>query len=207
MDAANVLARERRLSLGKILGVQPQRGALLNLDNQREVQFLFNPTQLNETHEAVYTRKTAPGLSHERMMFSHNKNLVIPLDLVYDELVFNERQRGKRPVQFVAARNNVDYVRRELMAMVYPRRSQKLITASPPQVLFSWPGLFSMRVRVTKARFRHVFFQNGIPLPRIIRMTVTIEEDVAERMFSDQMQRFGTMRPWATSNRARRRGT
>ena len=200
---------QRGRSLQKILGVAPQRGSLTNLETQQSIPFLLNPVQLEENYEAVYSRRTSPGLSHERMQYSHTKNVVIPLELVYDEYIFRERNRGRNSITGggVAPGNRVEIVRRNLQALVYPRRSQRLISASPPQVLFAWPGFISMRVRITKLKFRHVFFQNGVPIPRVTRVNLTLEEDVEQRIYSDQLSTFGTMRPWATSDRPRRRGT
>lgn len=203
------------------LSVRPQRGFIRNLDNGRRQQFLFNPQQFDETYEAVYARKGAPGLSHERLQYLGNKNAKIPLDLIYDEYFLRQGfldhssvgGLSRRLVQDtntstrVSANTGVDAVKRFFLEAIYPRRSQRLITASPPALLFIWPGEISMRVRITKLRFRHKMFEVGTSFTRVMVVSVTLEEDVQERIFSDAVFVYGTQRPWATSDRPRRKGS
>lgn len=198
------------------MSVQPARGSLTNLENQRRLDFQFNPVQLRESYRAQYARHGSMGLSHERMQFTGNKNWVSSIDLIFDELVDRERKQenpslDRRPNgnARLSPPNYPTRVRRQFLEMMYPRRSQRLSQAAPPQVLFIWPGWISMRVRITAVDLAALHFQNVDPVPRIITVKVTLEEDVDRRMYSEEQFQFGTQRPWATrtstNNRSRRR--
>lgn len=202
------------------LGGRPAKGFLRNLDNGRQQQFLFNPAEFTETYEAQYARKGSLGLSHERMQFLGNKNAKIPLKLLYDEYfiklgylsgrsvgsqIVNVRQ-DPEATSSVRANTGVSEVKRFFLESIYPRRSQKLFTASPTALLFVWPNEISMRVRITKLSFRHVMFQSKTARPRIMIVSVDLEEDVQDRIYSGDVADYGTQRPWATSDNSRRRG-
>lgn len=191
-----------------------QRAFLINLSNSRKVEFLFNPSDWEDAYKANYARHGSVGLSHERMQFTGNPNTVIELPLVFDQVVFDERRRQGilRPTTGsggpgVQAQNDVENKRRQFLEMIYPRRAQKLATASPAPVLFVWPGMINMRMRLTEVRFRYQMFQIGTLLPRVMVATVTLEEEPLGRIYAEDMLRMGTWRPWGASNRPRRRGS
>lgn len=197
-------------AISEILGRKVEKGYLQNLDDGTIRTFLTNPEGFEEAYEAMYVRHPSPGLSHEPLQYMGNKNARIPLTLIFDQLIFNE-QKGRvarrnvggdrndvRPV------NDVEQWRRFLLSLLYPRRGQRLANSAPPAVLFSWPGMISMRVRIMKIRFRHLQFKSGRPLPRIMTANIEMEEDPLERMYSGDMITYGTLRPWASNRRARR---
>lgn len=195
------------------LGKTVERGFFRNLDSGRQETFLFNPEGFTESYEARYARLAAPGMSHERMQYTGNRNARIPLSLYFDQLMINERRGSNEPPRVanrvsasdVPTVNDVEKWRRFILSLVYPRRGQQLRSASPPPVLFVWPTIISMKVRITSARFRHVLFKVGTPSPRIMVAEIALEEEPERRMYSDDMLTFGTVRPWASQNRPRRR--
>lgn len=194
------------------LGNRGAKGFLSNLSEAgQRVTFLFNPVQFTESYEAMYARKASPGLSHERLQFLGNKNARIPLDLVFDE--FHMRRNDIEPSEeagegtFVAARTKIAEVKRFFLAALYPRRSQRLLTASPPALLFVWPGEISMRVRVMKVQFKNTMFASRTSNTRRMTVSVDLEEDVEQRIYSQAIFGYGGARPWATSDRPRRRGS
>ena len=187
------------------------RGFLQDLDGGRNTEFQFNPAQFRETYKPVYARLTAPGLSHRRLQFSHMENTKIPLTLVFDQLVFNERRSGQKGVAQAPSagvqagpQNDVEGIRRRFLEMVMPRRARRIRAASPPPVLFYWPQMITMRVRITLLTFGHVQFQSGTPLPRVMTVDVVLEEEPMGRLYSEDMFRAGTFRPWAASSLPRR---
>jgi len=206
MPDQGLIATRDTESLRSILGGRIDRGFLTNLDNGRENPFLFNPSELREKYRANYARHGAPGLSYERLQFLGNPNTLIPLTLVFDQVVFNERKggTGAAPGGGIVAENDVLAYRQRLLELIYPRRGQRLATASPTSVLFVWPGMISMRVKIIELEFRHVEFQARRPIPRIMVAQVNMEEDVESRIFSEDMALHGTLRPWASSQRTRR---
>lgn len=177
-----------------------EKAFLSNLATGTTVAFLINPAQLSEAYEALYARHASPGLSHRRLHYVGNPNATITMSAVYDQLILLERA-GPGPVPRIDARG----YRRFLQSLLYPRRSESLNNASPPPVLFVWPGLISMRVRVIRLNFDHVMFQSGRPLPRIYTVEIELEEEPLERIFSSDVERSGTIRPWAASAGPRRR--
>ncbi len=193
--------------LRDLLGVKVEKGFLQNLDNGQINQFLFNPVQLEERHKPKYVFHPSPGLSHERMQYVGNKNVVIPLELIFDELVFARARaaagisrfdvQGTQILEGIRTGNDVEIWRRRLMEITYPRRNRgSILQSSPPPVLFNWPGMFNMRVRVTDLRMRTVQFKTGRPAPRIMIANVVLTEEPCGRLFSEDMMRLGTFRAW-----------
>ncbi len=189
------------------------RGFLKNLDTDVTSTFLFNPAQLEESYVANYTRHASVGLSHKRLQFEGNENWASTLTLIFDQLVFDSRRGGdansgplpsSRPKRQTKVVNDVDTWRRTLVSFLYPRRSRSLHQASPPPVLFFWPNMITMRVRVVSATFRHTQFEVGIPSPRIMSAAVSLEEEAMDRIYSQDVLRAGMIRPWAASLLQRR---
>lgn len=207
----------------EVLGKRVERGFLMNLDNNERGEFLFNPRQLEEIYEVKYSRAEVPGLSYEPMHFTGLKNTQIPLTLYFDEVVAQERKgptaaarqlvreremRRRRVIEAIKGPggpvNDVDRYRRFLMSLATPRKTQRLGAASPPPVLFYWPEMITMRVRITRLHFTHQVFEVGTPRTRIYTVQVSLEEDALERIYSEDRMRYGAQRPWATASMPRR---
>ncbi len=198
------LARLRKGSIRDVLSPRIVRGYLQNLATNQTNEFLFNPAELEESYKPNYVRRGSVGLSHQRLHYVGNENTKIPLTLVFDQLVFSERRGvGGRPTS--TSRNDVEFWRRSLLALVYPRRARLLSNAAPPAALFYWPRMINMRVRVMSLVFRHIQFETGLPKPRIMIAQIELEEEPLERIFSEDMLRKGTIRPQSFVRRRRRR--
>lgn len=189
-------------SLQDALNVKIVRGYLQNLDNGRSIEFLFNPLQFAESYRAQYASMDSPGLSHVPVHFVGLDNTKIPLTLMFDELVFLDRDSRNEKFSRSPARgaqNNVDLVRRKFLEIIYPRRARQIRAASPPAVNFYWPRMISMRCRVAALTFRHIQFFSGTPLPRIMAVDVELFEQPIDRIYSDEMvDGYGTFRPGAS---------
>ncbi len=196
-------------TLRDFLRVRIEKAFLQDLETGEFKTVAFNPAELQESYSANYARMASPGLSYQRLQFVGNENTRIPLNLYFDQVFLDEERR--RPVEgfrspnryayknpHVEAVNDVEDWRRFLISMVMPRRAKKLSSASPPPILFSWPGMIAMRVRVMQLRFRHLMFSSKRPYPRIFVAEVALEEDAGGRVYSSDVRRVGTMRPWAS---------
>lgn len=210
--ASHVVQTNR--TLRDFLKVRVDKAFLQNLDTGETAEFLINPAELDEAYEAKYRRHGSLGLSHERLQFVGNTNVRFNLQVLYDQLVFDGRTQRTvagqvtevgRSSRHSDTPNEADKWRRFIQSLLYPRKAQKLPSASPPPVLFFWPNWISMRVRLMKASFRHQLFMSGTPRPRIYTATLVIEEEPMDRIFSEDIQRTGTNRPWAASSGPRRR--
>jgi len=197
--------KRKHEKIDQYLAVKVERGFLQNIESGLLIEFMFNPVQFEESYQAAYVRHKSPGLSHQPLHFVGNANTSIPLELIFDQLVFNERLgRNENAVQLppsVWPQNDADAWRRNLIALILPRKNQRITHASPPPVFFYWPGFINMRVRVMTLKFRHVLFATGRPLPRILVASIQLEEEPLGRLYSEDMIRTGTFRSWGTSSR------
>lgn len=188
-------------SLHDLLSVKVEKAYLQNLDTGQLEPFLFNPEEFEERYRANYARHESLGLSHQRMQFLHGSNPQINLEVTYDQLVVDNRNRSTlERLPSEASINDAEKWRRFILSLLPPRRSRILKSASPPPVLFVWPGMISMRVRLTFARIRHRMFATRKPRARLYVASLVLEEEVLERYYSSDVIRRGTYRPWATSN-------
>lgn len=203
IDYTNLEGRDPGTRLRDVLSVNPERGYLQNLHTGTLFHFLFNPNTLKERYEARYKRHQSAGLSREQLHYLGNPNAKFPIQLVFDQLVFSQRKginsRAKlkdgndsEPV------NDVDTWRRFLISLLYPRRAQSIKAASPPPVLFYWPNMISMQVRIMRAEIEHIQFEAKTTKPRIMIANVDIEEDAPKRIYSEDLITYGTNRPWAS---------
>lgn len=198
------------VGIESLLQRRVERAFLQNLSTGRTAQFLLNPAAFTETYKATYKRHGSIGLSHERMQFTGNPNAVIPIEVFYDQLIAEQRKsraggvtRRGQEKRHTSRPNDAEIWRRFLISLVYPRRSNILKGASPAPVLFHWPGMISMRVRVLEVKFAHVLFETGLPRARAYTASIMLEEEAQERIYSDDILNTGTFRPWAASNSAR----
>ena len=195
-------------TISDLLNFPVQRGFLKNLSNNRTLEFLLNPAQFEDSHAANYSMHGSPGLSHRRLQYTGNENVRIPMDLIFDEIIFRERRSSNTflPTDLnaenrsVEAGKEVERHRRILMEFQYPRKGKRLAQASPPPLLFHWPGMFNMRVRLFNTTFRYLQFQVGKTLPRVLVASILLVEDPLERIFSENMVRQGTFRSSGSSN-------
>lgn len=191
-----------------------QRGFFVDLSTQEKRSFLINPEKFTETYGAKWAKLDSPGLSHSHLQFVNGINTDIPLDLYYDQLIYTARNNSANNASQATSTlpqtitpdasevTDVETDRRFLASLVAARQSDQLISASPPPVLFVWPGLIQMRVRMEKVSFNHETFDaSGFPRARIFVAKVTITEEVppGQRIYSSDVRKYGMIRPWATS--------
>jgi hypothetical protein len=173
------------------------RGFLLNLDTNDKVDFQFNPEQLEETYKARYANMEVFGLSHQPLHFLGNENAAISLDLVFDQVVAATR-RGTRDLSETDGVTDIDQVRRTLVSFLYPLRLGSGVSASPSPILFSWPRMAAMRMRILSVNLKHTMFEVGIPRSRRYVAKVEMAEEPLARMYADSVKNQGMIRPWAS---------
>ena len=162
---------------------RPPRGILGNLDSGVDLEFQYNPDELEETVEVHFNKAAPQGLSHEVLQFKNTSNHVVKFDLTFDGLT------SDGSYDTLAAR-------RFLLASVVPRAgSGNVASASTPTMHFFWPGeMFSLTCVVTKLQIKHKRFDGDSLATTHLVASVTVEEKRSERMTSEDVAKIGTMR-------------
>ncbi len=161
--------------------------------------FLLNPEVLEEKYKGNWAQPQSFGLSHRRMHFTGNENAVIPLTVYFDQLILNERGTNDfaQALGGDEALLTSDEWRLFLISLTYPRRGQTILSASPPRVLFVWPAIIDMEVRVTDLNIRHILFDTRTTGTRAFVATMNLVEDRRDkRIFSQDVRRRGTKKPF-----------
>ena len=158
----------------------PAKMYLANLSSGEQLTAQHNPESLRERLGAVYTRHGVVGLSHRRKQFYYTDDLTIPIELFF--LARNQ-----------ATFDGLEEARRFIHALHYPVESFG-VAASPPRVLFVWPGIYSLTCVVTEGTeigmptFNHDLGATQM----LVRMTLEEVRDV--QLLSGQVALRGTQR-------------
>lgn len=164
--------------------VTPERMHLVDLRTGEDRTAFFNPSQLEEQVSVNYARQTIPGLSHQPLQYVNTNNHGIELDLYAAGHSVTERQL-------------MDDWRRFLLSLCYASESADSIqNGAPPSVLFIWPRVFSMRIRIMSVRIVHKDFVIGGETRRWAA-AISFEEDRSARITSEEVRRLGTRRSYS----------
>jgi len=138
------------------------RGALVNTATAEVQEFHFNPKQINASIAPVYNRIPGLGSSSQRMHYGYTKNPTFNIDLFMDRQMLLERQGSgeiSESDEFTADTLMED-LQKFLLSLVYPLgRQNDPIRRAPPRVLFLWPNIIEMPVRVTSEQFNYTKFK------------------------------------------------
>lgn len=155
----------------------------MTLTNTRTVETLrvqFNPERLSEKIEAVFTELEILGNSHQLLQFKHAKNIIVGFDLRFDALV----QREWNAAKLLDARKFI-------FSLAQPSRGDKVGTVDPPEVIFTWPKLYSITARIHTPSFEHTrFARSGAPTLSVCR--IDLKEVLDIRRTSEDMRQDGT---------------
>lgn len=160
---------------------RPERMHLVDLTTGEDLEVFFNPEQLTEELQVIYTRQTIPGMSHQPLQYSNTNNQTLSLDLYC-----RAHTEGERVL--------IEDFRRFLQSLCYPKGDAGSIDdGAPPRVLFVWPLTWTWTCVITGLRITSTAFaQNG----RIARYvaSVTLEEIRDVRLTSQDVRAHGTRR-------------
>jgi hypothetical protein len=160
------------------------KAALVNVATSGILRFHFTPTSLMANIAAVYGRAASLGGTGQRLHFGHTTNFQINTTVYMDKhaLVGRNPDAGA----FLA-----DVMMREvqkfLLAAVFPvGRQNDPIRRAPPRLLFIWPGIMELPVRMMTQKFNFTKFEKRDLLPWIYSVPITMESDLsATRITSD----------------------
>ena len=165
------------------LEITPPKMHLVNLTTEDELEAQFNPTELEETIAATWTKQKVQGFSSTIKQFTNTEDLAMSFTLRFDA-------NGVGPTNL----SRLLYARSFLMAACYPRAlASSLESAGAPRLLFVWPGLISMTCVLTNVTFSHKQF-NRNALTTILDAKVSLEEIRDTLLTSEDVLAFGTDR-------------
>lgn len=183
-----------------------------NLSTGESVPLIVNPGRLQEPYKANYARIVSPGLGHQRLQYSGSPNVAFTLNAYFDQILIEQNKNQgsiKNAGNFIQHTDDPDEVeaaRRFLISLVTPRGGSRLRSVAPPPVMFVWPGMIEMRMRVMGVTFDHLVFRVGRPRARAYNVAIMLEEAIptGRRLRSEDIYRpgeggrgDGTLRPWA----------
>lgn len=138
---------------------------------EREVQ--FNPTELSHTIGADYTQFQVVGLSYQPQQYGSTSNREFTITLQF-------KVEGESDLDNFGSTFNF------LTAQLYPLEPG----GSPPDVLFTWPNLASVMVKIVGLTTRHVQFDAQLH-PIRTDIDVTMRSVRKEPMFYDEVRDNG----------------
>ena len=141
-------------------------GALVNTATAEVQEFHFNPKQINASIAPVYNRIPGLGSSSQRMHYGYTKNPTFNIDLFMDRQMLIERSTSASwgtslfNDADITADTLMEDLQKFLLSLVYPLgRQNDPIRRAPPRVLFLWPNIIEMPVRVTSEQFNYTKFK------------------------------------------------
>lgn len=197
------------------IGIKTAKVFLVDLTTTEAKEFQFNPAELGEVFGTKWVMFESPGLSHQRPQFVHTDTVRWKFTAIFDQFVYQQEKAQRRggigarlvrpadDALGVGGASEVESWRNFLISLTVPRRvpaggTNRIAAASPTPVHFEWPGLVSTTIRVQTVSFAHQLFRSGSSRARLFTAALDVFEDPAERMYADDVRRYGTMRPWAS---------
>lgn len=175
------------------------RGVMQNLHTAEELQFQFNPKQLQKSLDANYVRQQTLGGTRERLHYRSTGNLKIPLQLQFSLADYIDRHRGAgRGTLSDAALKQVvidfEDQRNFFVSLLYPiGRANDPLRRAPPTALLLWPKNVAMEVVVLNYRDSDTLF-NLEQQTRMFTIDLNLEEQRRWRMTSSVARRVGFKR-------------
>lgn len=140
----------------------------------------FNPEQLERQVDVIYTRLGVLGNSFEVLQYQFRPNEKLKFTLYFDS---RSTQQGDQAT-----------AERYLDALTLPTREAKDIAGGgPPDALFLWPRLITMRTRVTQLKYTYKrFAPTGERI--YFMLDVQLEEARDTRLYAEDVLRHGLQR-------------
>ncbi len=156
---------------------RPPRVTLGNLDTNGYLMAQYNPTKISSEIEVVWQKLTVPGLSHQPQQYVHTGNMQLKFDFGFDSESNEEYDQVR--------------ARRFLEALCFPVRSATSVANSaPPGILLGWPNLYRITANMHKLSIEDKLFGPTMQ-PTWFVATLTIEQALIERLYSDDVERMG----------------
>ncbi len=160
--------------------IRPPRMTITRMDTGALVSAQFNPEQVEEELSVNYAELSVLGLSHKPMQYLGTSNLALNYDLGFDVLSIDGGSA-------LAAR-------KFLHSVCYASKAaQGIASGDPPDLLFFWPGLYSIVCRLLKLKISFKRFNSSLT-PTLFVATVNLAEIRQFRLYSEDVDANGTIR-------------
>lgn len=155
---------------------------IVDLRTAESMDFQYNPAEVSEKLSVNYAKPEILGLSHKPLQYTSTDNLDLRFELAFDELSQLER------------RYDVRAARQFLHSLCYPPKAVGSISGgAPPECLFVWPELYTLRVRILSVEGKATRFFPSLR-PSLWSFQISIIEAPIERITSEDARAFGTLR-------------
>jgi len=180
----------------------PARGTLTLVDplegvDQREFEFPFNPTELEESINVRWAEKQIVGQSHPTRQYVGTGPHTIPGVQFYVSAfaqASQQEQLNRNLTGPPSPPRDILLFKRFLQSLTVPRANARTVAGgAPPRVLFIWPKVISLVCTLNDLRIRYLqFATDGSPL--IYIATVNFAEIRDVRMVSEDVFFQGSRR-------------
>ena len=147
--------------------------SFVNLESLEEKRVQFNPTELTHSVSAEYTMFQVVGLSYQPHQYASTSNREFTVTLQF-------KVEGESELDDFGSTFNF------LTAQLHPFEPG----GSPPDVLFTWPNLASVVVKIIGLSTKHVQFDAQLH-PIRTDIDVTMRSVRKEPMFYDEVRDNG----------------
>lgn len=135
----------------------PPRMFLVHLPTGDTMSAQFNPQEITEKLEAVWTEPEIEGSQAQPLVYRFTRNHDVSIELGYDEQSGRDILSGGPNLG--GANLSIQRARNWLLALLYRQAGDVAITGGAPgRVLFVWPSMFAIKVRIMMVECTHKLF-------------------------------------------------
>lgn len=147
-------------SMESALGVEPVMAYLKNMDTQEVGGFFVNPTELEKSVGAKWSRRDILGMGNSPLSYGGTDQITWEFSLLLNA---NYIQRKGKVTRSRALETVKDYMA-FLDSLVFPIQSDfpGWVGGQPPRVRFVWPGVVTASVRVASLKHNLELFQTSL---------------------------------------------
>lgn len=160
---------------------RPPRVTLTAVETGDYITAQFNPEEVSEKIQVLYSELEVMGLSHRPQQYQGTSNTVLAFELGFDRLS-------------VDGGDKIDRAKNFLRSLCYPRRAaQDVLGGGPSRVLLSWPNLYSLTCRVWTLDLNFKKF-NSTMRDTLFTCKMEIREARDVRLYAEDVLSQGTLR-------------
>lgn len=147
-------------SMASALSVEPVMAYLKNLDTQEVGGFFINPTELEKSVGAKWTRRDILGMGNSPLSYGGTDQITWEFSLILNANLIQRKGKVTRQRALDVVKDYMAF----LDSLVFPIQSEfpGWVGGQPPRVRFVWPGVVSATVRVASVKHSLEMFQTSL---------------------------------------------